>query len=267
MPEPLVRPIRTPAARTCRSPPVPTLSQVAAEAAFDSHAEMDKVKRGYQDNRRILIKGLPQAGVSIRSCRRTARSISMRMCRSSLTTVWRSPANAGSGACRGDIGRRFRSRSWRSVSRPFPTRARPMTCRRGTDHAVAGAEGDDRTSRRKRWMAVRAFLIIFWTCVVAAAKGARPPTSTRRCSDGLESASRISRRPAPARSAASSLRDRTERQPRQRARRRVIDITGAFSPARQGVGVQTTWPMFLLQQARLRFPAQHRRRGLMKACG
>jgi aspartate/methionine/tyrosine aminotransferase len=42
---------------------VPTLSQVAAEAAFEGRDEMEKVKRGYEENRRILIAGLPQAGL------------------------------------------------------------------------------------------------------------------------------------------------------------------------------------------------------------
>ncbi|HZL30161.1 MAG TPA: aminotransferase class I/II-fold pyridoxal phosphate-dependent enzyme [Pseudolabrys sp.] len=42
---------------------VPTLSQVAAEAAFDGVAEMDEVKHGYEENRRILTEGLPGAGL------------------------------------------------------------------------------------------------------------------------------------------------------------------------------------------------------------
>jgi len=42
---------------------VPSLSQVAAEAAFEGHAEMQAVKHGYEDNRRILLAGLPQAGL------------------------------------------------------------------------------------------------------------------------------------------------------------------------------------------------------------
>ncbi|MBK8008730.1 MAG: aminotransferase class I/II-fold pyridoxal phosphate-dependent enzyme [Rhizobiales bacterium] len=42
---------------------VPTLSQIAAEAAFDGRAEMDAIKRGYEENRRILIEGLPKAGL------------------------------------------------------------------------------------------------------------------------------------------------------------------------------------------------------------
>ncbi len=42
---------------------VPTLSQIAAEAAFDGAAEMEEIKHGYQENRRILIEGLPKAGL------------------------------------------------------------------------------------------------------------------------------------------------------------------------------------------------------------
>jgi aspartate/methionine/tyrosine aminotransferase len=42
---------------------VPTLSQIAAEAAFDARAELTKVKEGYQENRRILVEGLPRAGL------------------------------------------------------------------------------------------------------------------------------------------------------------------------------------------------------------
>jgi aspartate/methionine/tyrosine aminotransferase len=42
---------------------VPTLSQIAAEAAFDGRAELEEIKRGYADNRRILLDGLPRAGL------------------------------------------------------------------------------------------------------------------------------------------------------------------------------------------------------------
>jgi aspartate/methionine/tyrosine aminotransferase len=42
---------------------VPTLSQIAAEAAFDARAELDEVKHGYEENRRILVEGLPRAGL------------------------------------------------------------------------------------------------------------------------------------------------------------------------------------------------------------
>lgn len=43
---------------------VPTLSQIAAEAAFDGCAEMDVIKHGYEENRRILIEGLPKVGLT-----------------------------------------------------------------------------------------------------------------------------------------------------------------------------------------------------------
>jgi aspartate/methionine/tyrosine aminotransferase len=42
---------------------VPTLSQVAAQAAFDGRDEMEAVKHGYEENRRILTEGLPKAGL------------------------------------------------------------------------------------------------------------------------------------------------------------------------------------------------------------
>jgi aspartate/methionine/tyrosine aminotransferase len=42
---------------------VPTLSQIGAEAAFDARAELTKVREGYVDNRRILVEGLPRAGL------------------------------------------------------------------------------------------------------------------------------------------------------------------------------------------------------------
>jgi aspartate/methionine/tyrosine aminotransferase len=61
VPEPLVRPIERLHQNLAIS--VPTLSQIAAEAAFEGREEMEEVKRGYQENRRILIDGLPQAGL------------------------------------------------------------------------------------------------------------------------------------------------------------------------------------------------------------
>src|SRR5689334_8693528 len=42
---------------------VPTLAQIAAEAAFDGREEMEAVKHGYEENRRILVEGLPKAGL------------------------------------------------------------------------------------------------------------------------------------------------------------------------------------------------------------
>jgi aspartate/methionine/tyrosine aminotransferase len=62
VPEPLVRPIERLQQNLAIS--VPTLSQIAAEAAFDGFEEMEAIKRGYLENRRILIDGLPRAGLS-----------------------------------------------------------------------------------------------------------------------------------------------------------------------------------------------------------
>jgi aspartate/methionine/tyrosine aminotransferase len=42
---------------------VPTSSQIAAEAAFDGRDEMEAVKHGYEENRQILLTGLPGAGL------------------------------------------------------------------------------------------------------------------------------------------------------------------------------------------------------------
>ena len=61
VPEPLVRPIERLQRNLAIS--VPTLSQIAADAAFDGRAEMEAVKHGYEENRRILIEGLPKAGL------------------------------------------------------------------------------------------------------------------------------------------------------------------------------------------------------------
>src|SRR6516165_1465483 len=42
---------------------VPTLSQIAAEAAFDGRDELENIKHGYEENRHILLDGLPRAGL------------------------------------------------------------------------------------------------------------------------------------------------------------------------------------------------------------
>lgn len=62
VPEILVRPIER--LQQNLSISVPSLSQIAAEAAFDGAAEMEEIKHGYQVNRRILIDGLPKAGLT-----------------------------------------------------------------------------------------------------------------------------------------------------------------------------------------------------------
>jgi aspartate/methionine/tyrosine aminotransferase len=60
-PEALVRPIERLQQNLAIS--VPTLSQVAAQAAFDGREQMEAVKHGYEENRRILTEGLPKAGL------------------------------------------------------------------------------------------------------------------------------------------------------------------------------------------------------------
>jgi aspartate/methionine/tyrosine aminotransferase len=60
-PERLIRPIERLQGNLAIS--VPTLSQIAAQAAFDDRAEMEAVKHGYEENRRILLDGLPKAGL------------------------------------------------------------------------------------------------------------------------------------------------------------------------------------------------------------
>jgi len=61
VPDVLVRPIDRLQGNLAIS--VPTLSQIAAEAAFDGRAELETIKHGYEDNRAILIEGLPKAGL------------------------------------------------------------------------------------------------------------------------------------------------------------------------------------------------------------
>ena len=62
VPDQLVRPVERLQQNMAIS--VPTLSQIAAEAAFDGVAEMEAIKHGYQENRQILIEGLPRAGLT-----------------------------------------------------------------------------------------------------------------------------------------------------------------------------------------------------------
>ena len=62
VPQALVRPIDRLQGNLAIS--VPTLSQIAAEAAFEGRAELDVIKHGYEDNRKILIEGLPKAGLT-----------------------------------------------------------------------------------------------------------------------------------------------------------------------------------------------------------
>jgi aspartate/methionine/tyrosine aminotransferase len=62
VPESLVRPIER--LQQNLSISVPMLSQIAAEAAFEGREEMEAIKHGYQENRRVLVEGLPRAGLT-----------------------------------------------------------------------------------------------------------------------------------------------------------------------------------------------------------
>ena len=61
LPEDLIRPVERLAQNLFISPP--TLSQLAAVAAFDCAAELDANVHRYADNRRILIEGLARTGI------------------------------------------------------------------------------------------------------------------------------------------------------------------------------------------------------------
>jgi aspartate/methionine/tyrosine aminotransferase len=61
VPEPLVRAVER--LQQNLSISVPTLAQIAAQAAFDGAAEMEQVKAEYAINRRMLLDRLPSAGL------------------------------------------------------------------------------------------------------------------------------------------------------------------------------------------------------------
>ncbi len=116
LPEPLIRTVERLQGNLAIS--VPALSQIAAEAAFDGRDEMEAVKHGYEENRRILLDGLPKAGLDqmlpvdgalLSLCRRLAvlrRQLRFRQ------------AHAGRGAYRSHAGRRLRSGA-RQALRPI----------------------------------------------------------------------------------------------------------------------------------------------------
>ena len=107
VPEPLVRPIDRLQGNLAIS--VPTLSQIAAEAAFDGRAEMDAVKHGYEENRRILVDELPKAGLDNLPAGRR-RVLSLCRCVALLERQLRfRQAHARRNPCGGDARRRLRS--------------------------------------------------------------------------------------------------------------------------------------------------------------
>ena len=133
VPEQLVRPIDRLQGNLAIS--VPTLSQIAAEAAFDGRAEMEAVKHGYEENRRILLDGLPKAGfdeiLPVDGAFYLYADVS-RFCSDSFDFAKRMLAR---DACGGDARRRFRSAAGQSLH--------PLLLRgRGGGHARGG--GADR---------------------------------------------------------------------------------------------------------------------------
>ena len=129
VPEPLVRPIERLQGNLAIS--VPTLSQIAAAAAFDGRAEMEAVKHGYEENRRILIEGLPKAGLDqflpVDGAFYLYADVS-RFSNDSFDFAKRHAAGCGGG---GDARRRFRSGQRQQV-RPV------LLCRLGGRHARGG---------------------------------------------------------------------------------------------------------------------------------
>ena len=109
VPEPLVRPIERLQQNLAIS--VPTLSQIAAEAAFDGFAEMEEIKRGYLENRRILIEGLPRAGLTKFLPADGAFYLYADVSDFTSDSFEFARPDAGKSPCCGDPGRRFRSRA------------------------------------------------------------------------------------------------------------------------------------------------------------
>ena len=107
VPDALVRPVERLQQNLAIS--VPTLSQIAAAAAFDGRDEMEAVKHGYEENRRILVEGLPQAGLDqVPARRRRVLSLCRRVALHRRQLRVRQ-AHAGGGGRRRDPGHRFRS--------------------------------------------------------------------------------------------------------------------------------------------------------------
>ena len=65
LPPALVRPVERMAQSLYIS--APEISQIAAEAAFDGRGELDAVREGYDRNRQLLARRLPELGFGIAS--------------------------------------------------------------------------------------------------------------------------------------------------------------------------------------------------------
>ena len=138
VPEPLVRPIER--LQQNLSISVPTLSQIAAEAAFEGRAEMEAIKRGYQENRRILIDGLPQAGLDqLPAGRRRVLSLCRRL-EIHLRQFCLCRPDAGESGCRGHPRRRLRSGSWPPVHSFFLRAVPPTRCAKPSRASRSGSD-------------------------------------------------------------------------------------------------------------------------------
>ena len=109
VPEPLVRPIE----RLQQN-----LSDLGADAVADRgrsrvrrRAEMEAVKHGYQENRRILIEGLPRAGLTKFLPADGAFYLYADVSEFTSDSFEFAKRDAGKGPCRGNPRRRFRSGS------------------------------------------------------------------------------------------------------------------------------------------------------------
>jgi len=107
---------------------VPTLSQIRRRGRFRRPRGMEDVKHGYQENRRILIEGLPKAGLNKFLPADGAFYLYADVSEFTLRQSGICQADAGKGPCRGHPGRRFRPGSRPSVLFAFPMRARPRKC-------------------------------------------------------------------------------------------------------------------------------------------
>ena len=119
---------------------VPTLSQIAAEAAFDGRAELEKVRHGYEENQRILLDGIAARRARFVAARR--RRI-LSLCRrvALLDRQFRfRHAHARGGRRGGDARHRFRS----AARKQFRA---PVLRRRARGHA-RGDRADRRLAQR-----------------------------------------------------------------------------------------------------------------------
>ena len=136
VPEALLRPVERLQQNLAIS--VPTLSQVAAAAAFDGRDEMEAVKHGYEENRRILTEGLPRAGLPeflpVDGAFYLYADVS-RFTDDSFAFAQRMLEEAGVAAT---PGHRFRSASAVAASSAFPMRVPPPTCARRWSGSVRG---------------------------------------------------------------------------------------------------------------------------------